>query len=137
MEGSCCGVRAGPREAQADRQQRVASQPLGCGRRRVDGPREVSGSVAMKPLASFEGQQTQFSWPIERHTLVDFDGPAAVLAVQNASTIYVGVVVDEAEQLRRWLVGTLDAPQAIYLLGGRPLLRDAIVRREGILVDQT
>jgi len=70
----------------------------------------------MKPLASFEGQQTQFSWPSERHALVDFDGPVAVLAVQNANTVYVGVVVDEADQLRRWLVGTLDAPQAIELL---------------------
>ena len=91
----------------------------------------------MKVLASFGGQATEFSWPSERHTLVDFDGPAAVLAVQNASTIYVGVVVDEGDQLRRWLVGTLDAPQAIELLGGRPLLRDAIVRRDGTLVDQS
>lgn len=91
----------------------------------------------MKPLATFNGQQTRFAWPSDRHTLVDFDGPAAVLAVQNASTIYVGVVVDEAERLRRWLVGTLDAPQAIDLLGGKPLLRDAVVCREGTLVDQT
>ena len=91
----------------------------------------------MKPLASFDGQQTQFEWPRDRHTLVDFDGPAAVLAVQNRSTLYVGVVVDEAEHLRRWLVVTLDAPQVIDLLGAKPLLRDAIVRRECALFDQT
>jgi superfamily II DNA or RNA helicase len=91
----------------------------------------------MRALATFEGQQTQFSWPKERHILVDFDGPAAVLAVQNANTVYVGVVVEQVGDLRRWLVATLGASQAIELLGGQSLLRQALARKDGTLIDQT
>ena len=42
----------------------------------------------MKPLESFGGQRALFSWPNERHSLVEFDGPAGVLAIQDASTAW-------------------------------------------------
>lgn len=91
----------------------------------------------MRPLSTLGGHQVDHRWPSERHTLVDFDGPAAVLAPRNASTIYVGVLVDDADTLRRWLVATLDAQQAIDLVGASSILRSALLRGGGVLVDQT
>ncbi|MGE3456923.1 MAG: DEAD/DEAH box helicase [Kofleriaceae bacterium] len=88
----------------------------------------------MTPLIALPGETAAFSWPRERHALMDFDGPVALFAI--GGHIYVAVLVDEEGEVRRWLVAEVSPELAIQLVQGDAAVRKAFRLGDVHVVDQ-